>query len=447
MNGGAAENANTNVFEQLFRVETLQNGVFLVLHTPPPHRAQNTKRNHNKQMDVHFEDFKANQHTVEVGADDTAEDMRRKVASAVGLPEDSFCMSFGDEAMVEGYDMMQLSAGDTIVLTKSMKYEAVKALHALGETDLTIKRLRKVDDPEVACLLLQAEVATVIPNDFLATRSFTRLDLSAVSTVTRIGNFFLHSCNSLTTIDLSSLTSLTHIGGQFLAGCSTLKGLDLSSLRNVTHIGMQFLYNCSSLTALDASFNRLTQVGDNFLDGCSSLTQVDLSSLTSLTHMGGAFLVGCSALTQLDLSSLTSLTHMGGAFLSGCTCLTDVDLSAFNNLTRIGNYFLNGCYGLTAVELSSLHNVTHIGSGFLNKCHALTELDLSSLSSVTELGQNDLIGEQCYLKSIYLSGCSDVVSRTVKKSRRLTKFVVEARPKRKRDESPDEDCKRPRLSQ
>ena len=72
-------------------------------------------------MDVHFEDFKANQHTVEVGADDTVEDLRRKVASAMGLPEDSFCMSFGDEAMGEGADMTQLSAGDTINLTKTQK--------------------------------------------------------------------------------------------------------------------------------------------------------------------------------------------------------------------------------------------------------------------------------------------------------------------------------------
>ena len=44
--------------------------------------------------------------------------MRRKVASAVGLPENSFGMSFGDEAMDEGADMTQrVSAGDTIFLT------------------------------------------------------------------------------------------------------------------------------------------------------------------------------------------------------------------------------------------------------------------------------------------------------------------------------------------
>ena len=81
--------------------------------------------------------------------------MRRKVASAVGLPEDSFDMSFGDEAMGEGADMTQLSAGDTI-LVKSMKLEAIAALHARGETDLSPERLKKVKNPEVACLLLQA---------------------------------------------------------------------------------------------------------------------------------------------------------------------------------------------------------------------------------------------------------------------------------------------------
>ena len=207
-------------------------------------------------MDVHFEDFKANQHTVEVGADDTAEDMRRKVASAMGLPEDSFCMSFGDEAMVEGYDMTQLSAGDTIVLTKSMKYEAVAALRALGETDLTAERLEEVEDPEVACLLLQAEVTTVIPDGFLAMGSLTRLDLSAVSFVTQIGDKFLEDCTSLTSIDLSGLSNVTVIGMGFLAYCTTLITLDLSPLTTVTVIGESFLHGCEALTNLEGYTQR-----------------------------------------------------------------------------------------------------------------------------------------------------------------------------------------------
>ena len=153
-------------------------------------------------MDVHFEDFRANQHTVEVGADDTAEDLRRKVASAMGLPEDGFCMSFGGEVMGAGADMTQLSAGDTIILTKkTKKQEAIAELRALGEIDLREKRLEWVKDPVVACLFLQAEVATVIPNGFLSRTSLTRLDLSAESIVTHIGGSFLRSCTSLTSVE------------------------------------------------------------------------------------------------------------------------------------------------------------------------------------------------------------------------------------------------------
>ena len=53
----------------------------------------------------------------------------------------------------------------------------------------------------MACLLLQAEVATVIPNGFLSSTSLTRLDLSAESIVTHIGDSFLEGCTSLTSIE------------------------------------------------------------------------------------------------------------------------------------------------------------------------------------------------------------------------------------------------------
>ena len=297
-------------------------------------------------MDLNVE-YSNETHVIEVALYDTVEVMRRKVASAVGLPEDSFDMSFGDKAMGEGADMTQLSAGDTIVLTKSLrkKLEAIAALRALGETDLTPEKLEQVGDPEVACLLLQAEVATVIPDEFLCHSSLTQLDLSAVSTVTKIEGAFLFQCRSLRALDLSSLTSLTHIG-------------------------------------------------NNFLFQCRSLTAVDLSSLNCLTHIGDYFLAYCSTLRALALSSLNSLAH-------------------------VGTYFLLSCRGLTYLELSSLSSVTHIGQGF---CQGTS------------------------LETIHLSGCSAVVSSVVEEAN-LTTFVVDARPKRKRDESPEEDCKRPRLSQ
>ena len=212
-------------------------------------------------MDLNVKGFDTNQHTVEVGEDDTVEGLRRKVASAMGLPEDGFCMSFGDEAMGEGADMTQRSAGDTIILTKTQKQEAIAELHALGVTDITAEKLKSVRDPEVACLLLQAEVATFIPNDFLSGTSLTRLDLSAESIVTRIGDGFLYDCTSLTSIDLSGLSNVMLVGVSFLANCSNLTILDLSPLSNLTQIDCHFLAGCTSLTNIDLSpVTNVTQV-------------------------------------------------------------------------------------------------------------------------------------------------------------------------------------------
>ena len=278
-------------------------------------------------MDLNIKGFDTNQHTVEVGVDDTVEGLRRKVASAMGLPEDGFCMSFGDEALGEGADMTQLSAGDTIILTKTQKYQAIAELHALGETDLTAERLESVEDPEVACLLLQAEVATVIPIGFLSGTSLTRLDLSAESIVTHIGDDFLVYCTSLTSVNLSGLSNVTEVGARFLWNCSSLTTLDLLPLSNVTQVGAGFLHNCNSVTTL-------------------------------------------------DLSPLSNVTHISSGFG--------------------GTYFANYCTSLT---------------------------------------------------SIYLSGCSSVVSKEVRKDEKLRKLVVEARPKRSRDESPEQSQKRRRHAQ
>ena len=305
-------------------------------------------------MDLNIKGFDTNQHTVEVGTDDTVEGLRRKVASAMGLPEDGFCMSFGSEAMGEGADMTQLSAGDTIILTKkSQKYEAIAELHALGETDITAGRLKSVREPAVACLLLQAEVTTVIPNGFLARNSLTRLDLSAESIVTHIRDCFLYHCDSLTSIDLTGLN-------------------------NVTQVGSAFLWNCNSLTTL-------------------------------------------------DLSPFSNVTQLGVAFVGGCTSLTNIDLSPLSNVVQVGEGFLKNCSGLTTLDLSPLSRIAHI---------------LCTIGDVTPFAANCTS-----LTSIYLSGCSSVVSKEVRKSKELRKLMIEARPKRSRDESPEQSQKRRRHAQ
>ena len=175
-------------------------------------------------------------------------------------------------------------------LTKTQKYEAIAELHALGVTDITAEKLESVEDPEVACLLLQAEVATVIPNCFLSSSLLTRLDLSAESIVTRIGHKFLYCCVSLTSIDISGLSNVTQVGAGFLSGCRSLTSIDLSALSNVTPVGVGFLATCSSLTTLDLSPLR-------------NVMSIGLSSFTSTTQ----FAAHCTSLTSIYLSGCSSV--------------------------------------------------------------------------------------------------------------------------------------------
>ena len=169
-------------------------------------------------------------------------------------------------------------------------------------------RLDTVEDPEVACLLLQAEVATVIPNAFLARTSLTALDLSAVSCVTEIGAAFLQHCSALTSLDLSGLTRLTRIGSHFLSDCRSLTAVDLSPLRNVTCIHYRFLYNCS-LTSVDLSpLSRVTYIDDHFL-AFTSLTELDLSPLSRVMQFGKFPANGCTSLRRIHLAGCSSAVY------------------------------------------------------------------------------------------------------------------------------------------
>ena len=208
---------------------------------------------------------------MEVGENDTTETMRQKVASATELCKDSFRMGFGGKE--EGEDITELSAGDTVVLTKSMKYEAISALHALGETNITAERLQQVEDPKVASLLLQAEVATEIPRDFFSGSDVTHIGFSCAPNVD-------DNCGS--TLHLPALPFVTTIGYGFLSECTTLSKVDFTGLQSVTTIGGGFLYKCTSLSEVDfTGLQAVTTIGTNFLSKCTSLSEVDFTGLQS----------------------------------------------------------------------------------------------------------------------------------------------------------------------
>ena len=426
------------------------------------HTTQQSDTKNIRQMEVTVKACDENSYVIEVGVDDTTETMRQKVASAVGLAEDSFHMGFGGKD--EGEDITQLSAGDTINLTKTQKYEAIAALHALGERNITPERLEEVEDPEVACLLLQAEVATVIPKGFLSGSSLTTLDLSALSCVSEVGDEFVYGCTTLTNIDLSGLTRLDRIGSKFIANCKNLTVLHLPPCSNVTQLEGFFLLNCTSLTAVDLSALRnVREIAKSFLGNCCSLNVLDLSPLISVARLGSNFLSYCMSLKVLDLSPLSNVTEIGPSFLArcrslravhvsplnvtqiserflyACTSLKVLDVSPLSNVTQINEDFLYDCSSLTVLDLSPLSNVTKIGPSFLANCNGLSVLDLSPLSNVTEFAP---LRAEHYtsLRSIHLAGCSSVVSSRVREGNwQLRKLVAEERPKRSRDESPEHE--------
>ena len=320
---------------------------------PRQQHTTTAEQHRDTTMELCVKTFDDETYVIEVGVDDTAAVMRRKVASAVGLPEDGFHMRFGGETLGEEADMAQLSVGDTIELTKTERYDIVAALHALGETDITAERLGSVVDPEVASLLLQAEVATVIPNNFLTSGSFTELDLSVELAVTEVGDSFLETCKELTRIDLSGLCNVTVIGGCFLGECHSLPTIDLSPLCKVNQIGEGFLYECRLLPTIDLSpLRNVKHVGEGFLYECLSLTTIDLSALCNVTEIDDSFITDCTSLTSVDLSGLRNVKKIGDLFFATCASLETIDLSPLCNVTEIGICFLTDCTSLTTIELS-----------------------------------------------------------------------------------------------
>ena len=298
-------------------------------------------------MEICIECLDGEKYTVEVGVDDTITDIRRKAAAAAALCEDGFDMRFGGKVMAEGDFTTQLSAGDTVVLTKktmSQKEHAIAALRDLGwETRLTAESLVSLTDPKLVHLFLQAEVVTEIPNAFLSGGTFRELDLSGVSVVTKVGADFLSYCEELTTIDISGWSNVTRIGNRFLKG-SGVRTLDISGWNKVTEIEYSFLRDGCMLDSLDLSgWNNVTRIGTCFLYNCCRLTTLDISGWNKVTVIKSHFLYDCNSLTTLDISGWSNVTYIEQHFLANCSSLSMLNFSGWSSVTWIETGFLAGC--------------------------------------------------------------------------------------------------------
>ena len=330
-------------------------------------------------MDVTIQGYDETEHVIEVGEDDTTEALRRKVATATGLAEDSFHMGFGGKE--EGEDITELSAGDKVVLTKTTKYEAIAALRALGETNITDERLKEVTDPKVASLLLQAEVVTAIPDDFFFENSaVTCIGSSCVSSVDDIRDTSLPHCD--TTLDLPKLPFVTAIGHGFLAGCTMLSTVDFTGMQAVTWIGDCFLDGCRTLSAADfTGMQAVTSIGPYFLSDCTTLSTVDLSGMKAVTSIGNGFLGGCTTLSTVDFTGMQAVTSIGHFFLRNCTTLSTVDLTDMKAVTSIGNGFLGGCTALSTVALTGMQADTWALAGRPSNVHIVADSGIEEVDA------------------------------------------------------------------
>ena len=283
---------------------------------------------------------------------------------------------------------------------------------------------------------------TIIPSTFLNNlKSLTHVNLSCLSEVTSVGDYFINNCESLTSIDVSGFQKLTTIGSRFLHNSMSLTSVDLSSFSEVTSVGNEFVRNCESLTSIDvsglkklteirygflqyssfltsvdlSSLIEVTSIGDDFISDCESLTSIDVAGLKKLTEIGDGFLQYSSSLTSVDLSSLSEVTSVGDRFISHCESLTSIDVAGLKKLTEIGDGFLQYSSSLTSVDLSSLSEVTSVGDCFISNCESLTSIDISSFQKVTTIGRSFLENTKLTEKDFKgLEDCSDVVGMILK---------------------------------
>ena len=91
----------------------------------------------------------------------------------------------------------------------------------------------------------------------LRSSTATAVDLSGLSQLTTVGDYFLRNCTSLTTVDLSGLSQLTTVGDSFLERCSSLTTVDLSGLSHLCSIGKYFLNRCPACVRADGGVSEV----------------------------------------------------------------------------------------------------------------------------------------------------------------------------------------------
>ena len=145
---------------------------------------------------------------------------------------------------------------------------------------------------------------------------------------------------------------------------------------SVTSIGGFAFHKCESLTEVVIP-NSVTSIGDRTFFGCSSLTEVVIPD--SVTNIGKFAFSQCESLTEVVIPN--SVTSIGEFTFSQCESLTEVVIP--NSVTSIGEFAFAQCESLTEVVIPN--SVTSIGEFAFAQCESLTEVVIPD--SVTSIGK------------------------------------------------------------
>ena len=182
------------------------------------------------------------------------------------------------------------------------------------------------------------------------------------SSITNIGDYFLHRNEVLTDVELPKVTS---IGDHFLHYNKDLTDI---SLPKVTSIGNQFL--CFNQSLLNIELPCVTDIGDYFLRCNNILTYIELPCVTKI---GNHFLRLNKSLGHIELPNAIDI---GDHFLYFNEVLTDISLP---KVTSIGDNFLYNNEVLTHIELP---NAMSIGNGFCPNCRSIQTVNIPLLPEI-----------------------------------------------------------------
>ena len=203
------------------------------------------------------------------------------------------------------------------------------------------------------------------------------LDYDRDFTVTSVGPYTFHYCESLTSVDLPN--TVATISEHAFNNCTSLFSVNLQN--SIVQIDKYAFNNCSCLTSISIP-NSLKKISDYTFNGCTSLSNVSLPN--NLQEICDYAFNNCSSLIGINLPN--SLSYIANGTFNGCTSLAAIEIPS--SVSSIGENAFFGCSSLNSINIpNSVHS---IGINAFQNCSNLNDLTIGN--SVTAIGSKAYYG-------------------------------------------------------